>query len=198
LRSPDSVGAGLPSCSKGHCARPPYFSPKRGMPHLSCLPYQLAGWDVDYPAPSVPHASPTPRRQAQRYASPPGEEPGRGYSAGVGIQHGRLKSLPRTGREKNTCHGAHARFVSRRGVERTLSATKITQLAASAQSCSCLCAARLASHRRGLRRVLPRNRGTYRHGEQSSACPQRAFTRSEVENSNPPSLNLHKLLGSVV
>ena len=123
MRSPDSVGAGisLPSCSKGHCARPPYFSPKRGMPHLSCLPYQLAGWDVDYPAPSVPHASPTPRRQAQRYASPPGEEPGRGYSAGVGIQHGRLKSLPRTGREKNTCHGAHARFVCRRAVERTLS-----------------------------------------------------------------------------
>jgi hypothetical protein len=96
------------SQKKGDCSWPPYVSPKRGMPHASCLPYQLAGWDVDYPAPSVPHASPTPRRQAQRYPSPPGEEPGRGYSARAikvaappsAMGCGRTFRLPTCGRKK--------------------------------------------------------------------------------------------------
>ena len=44
-------------------------------------PLSACGLGRRLPRTSVPHASPTPRRQAQRYRSPPGEEPGRGYSA---------------------------------------------------------------------------------------------------------------------
>jgi len=44
-------------------------------------PLSACGLGRRLPRTSVPHASPTPRRQAQRYRSPPGEEPGRGFSA---------------------------------------------------------------------------------------------------------------------
>ena len=55
--------------------------PQKGDAAPVLSPLSACGLGRRLPRTSVPHASPTPRRQAQRYASPPGEEPGRGYSA---------------------------------------------------------------------------------------------------------------------
>jgi len=73
------------------------------MPHLFCLPYQLAGWDADYPARRCPTRHPRPGGRLSAI------DRRRGRSLGVGFQHGLLKSPPRSvpwgscGRTLPTC-----------------------------------------------------------------------------------------------